>query len=379
MKGDQPMLRPLKNLLAPLLILDLIACSSVGDTHKASAAEGGVAPAASMKTARSGHTATLLPNGNVLIAGGMNGNGNYSDTVEIYSPATDTFRSAQSMSARRVGHTATPLPNGKVLIAGGYNGDYLASAEIYDPATGSFTTTGQMTMPRSEHVAVLLNNGKVLLAGGIGAGWTFLASVELYDPSTGTFTRTGSMTTPRESHTVTLLKSGKVLIAGGHKDRREAMTVYSSAEVYDPAMGIFSATGNMTIIRHKHGAALLPDGNVLIVGGSDKRDWQGKYASAEIYDSTEGKFKAIGEMNIARFKLANAVVSLRNGKILIAGGGERLELYDPATKTFNVVKGQIDTARFFSAATLLQDGRVLIIGGYDNHNEASARSWIYKT
>lgn len=373
------MIRALKTLLAPFLIIALIACSNLGDAHKASASEGVVAPAASMKTARSGHTATFLPNGNVLIAGGMNGNSSYFDTVEIYSPATDTFRPTQSMSARRVGHTATVLPDGKVLVAGGYNGNYLASAEIYDPITGNFTITGQMTMPRSDHVAVLLNNGKVLLAGGIGTGWTFLASAELYDPSTGTFTLTGSLTTARESHTLTLLKSGKVLIAGGHKDRREAMRVYSSAEVYDPDKGIFSATGSMTTIRHKHAAALLPDGKVLIVGGSDKRDWQGKYASAEIYDSTEGKFRATGHMNMARFKLANAVVSLRDGKILIAGGGEYLELYDPAANTFNVVRGRIDTARFFSAATQLQDGRVLITGGYDNHNEASVKAWIYKT
>ena len=373
------MLRALRTLLSPLLILGLVACSSVGDTHKASAAKGMIAPAASMKTARSGHTSTLLPDGNVLIAGGMNGNGNYSDTTEIYSPETDTFRSARSMSARRVGHTATLLPNGKVLIAGGYNGEYLASAEIYDPASGSFTPTGHMTMPRSEHVAVLLNNGKLILAGGIGNEWTFLASAEIYDPSTGTFTRTGSMTTPRESHTATLLKSGKVLIAGGHKDRREAMTVYSSAEVYDPARGTFSATGNMTTVRHKHAASLLPGGDVLIVGGSDKRDWQGKYASAEIYDSTKGEFKAIGDMRMARFKLANAVVSLRNGKILIAGGGEQLELYDPATNTFSTVKGRIDTARYFSAATLLQDGRVLITGGYDADGASSARAWIYKS
>jgi hypothetical protein len=372
------MRRALKNLLAPFFILALIACSSAGDAPKASAAEGVIAPAASMKTARSGHTATFLPTGNVLITGGMNGNGNYSDTAEIYSPATDTFRPTQSMHARRVGHTATLLPNGKVLVAGGYNGDYLASAEIYDPTAGSFTITGPMAMPRSDHVAVLLKNGKVLFAGGIGTGWTFLAGAELYDPSTGTFTLTGGMTTARESHTATLLKSGKVLIAGGHKDRREAMTVYSSAELYDPDRGIFSATGSMTTVRHKHAAALLPDGNVLIVGGSDKRDWQGQYASAEIYDSTDGKFRAIGDMNMARFKLANAVVSLRDGKILLAGGGERLELYDPAANTFNVTRGRIDAARFFSAATLLQDGRVLITGGYDNHSEASAKAWIYK-
>jgi hypothetical protein len=378
MKGDQPMFRVLNGFLTPIIIFALIACSGAGGANKASYAQGLLTLAADMRTARSGHTATLLRNGEVLIAGGMNGNGNYTDTVEIYSPATDTFRQARNMTARRVGHTATLLPDGKVLIAGGYNGDYLASAEIYDPVAGSFAPVRQMTTPRSEHVAVLLGNGNLLLAGGVGTGWTFLASAEIYDPSTGTFTKTGGMTAPRESHTATLLKSGKVLITGGHKDRREARTVYSSTEVYDPAEGTFSATGNMTTPRHKHAASLLPDGRVLIAGGSDRRDWQGRYASAEVYDPAKGAFKAIVDMNMARFKLANAVVGLRNGKVLIAGGGERLEVYDPATRTFSVVRGQIDTARFFSAATLLQDGRVLITGGYDNNNEAGTGAWIYK-
>ena len=373
------MLSPLKNFLASFLILTVMACSSGGNSKKASGAQSTLTLAASMTTARSGHTATLLSDGSVLITGGMSGNGSYFDVVEIYSPTTQTFRSARSMSAKRVGHTATVLPDGKVLIAGGYNGDYLPSAEIYDHTTGTFTSTGQMTMPRSEHVAVLLNNGKVLLAGGIGTEWTFLASAEVYDPATGTFTRTGNMSTGRESHSATLLKNGKVLIAGGHKDRREAMTVYSSAEIYDPAKGAFSATGDMTTMRHKHGASLLPDGNVLIVGGSDKRDWDGKYDSAEIYNWTEGKFKTIGGMNMPRFKLANAVVSLRNGKILIGGGAELLEVYDPAANSFSTIKDQMDSPRYFSAATLLQDGRVLITGGYNDHNEPTAKTWIYKT
>ena len=372
------MLRALKTSFASFLILALSACSSGGDTNKASPVEGTLTLVTNMMTARSGHTATLLPDGGVLIAGGMSDNGSYFDAVEIYSPTTQTFSSARSMSARRVGHTATALPDGKVLIAGGYNGDYLASAEIYDHTTGSLTPAGRMTMPRSEHIAVLLNSGKVLFAGGVGTGWTFLASAEVYDPSTGTFTRTGSMSTGRESHSATLLKNGKVLIAGGHKDRREAMTVYSSAEVYDPSKGAFSVTGDMTTIRHKHGASLLPDGNVLIVGGSDKRDWDGKYDTAEIYNWAEGKFKAIASMSTARFKLASAVVSLRNGKILIGGGAELLEVFDSATNSFNPVKDKMDRPRYFSAATLLKDGRVLITGGYDNHNEPSAKAWVYK-
>ncbi len=363
---------------ALLLILGLTAGGAGAEAGQAPAGAGIVVPAADMKTARSGHTSTLLGDDRVLIAGGMNGNGNYFNSAEIYSPGAKRFFPAAAMSQRRVGHTATLLPGGKVLIAGGYNGDYLDGAELYDSASGRFVPTGRMTMPRSGHVAVLLGNGKVLLAGGVGTGWTFLGSAELYDPSTGTFTSTGGMTAPRESHTATLLENGRVLITGGHMGRREALVVYSSAELYDPARGAFSAAGSMTTARHKHAAAFLPGGLALIVGGSDRRDWQGRYASAEIYDAATGTFSAIGDMNTARFKLDSAVVPLKNGHVLIAGAGEQAEIFDPSTAAFTPVGGRMDAARFFSAATLLRDGQVLITGGYDIHVAATAKAWIYQ-
>jgi N-acetylneuraminic acid mutarotase len=312
-----------------------------------------------------------------MIAGGMNGNGNYFDGVEIFDPTANRFIAARSLSVRTVGHTATLLRNGKVLIAGGFNGDYVQGAEIYDPSTGRFTPTGPMTAPRSDHLAVLLPNGKVLLIGGVGVGYTFLATAEIYDSTTGKFTATGSMTTPREGHTATLLKNGKVLVAGGHKDRREAMTVFSSAELYDPTSGKFSSTGNMSIIRHKHAALLLADGNVLIAGGSDKRDSRGQYASAEIYDSSKGVFKSAGNMNSARYKLASAAVLLRDGRVLIAGGSRRVETYDAAKGGFQLVNGELDAARSFASATLLKDGRVLIVGGYDERGVSTANTWVY--
>ncbi len=363
-------------LLLPLLI-GLLACTGTGHLHSR-AADGAITVAASMNVARSGHTATLLPSGEVLIAGGMNGNGSYIADCEVYSPAANRFSSAPSMSALRVGHTATLLANGKVLIAGGYNGNYLQNAELYDPQTRRFTPTGRLTVPRSEHVAVLLANGKVLLAGGVGTGYSFLASAELYDPATGRFTPTGSLTTPREGHTATLLKDGRVLVTGGHKDRREAMTVHASAEVYDPGRGVFMATGNLTIPRHKHAAALLPDGSVLIVGGSDRRDSRGQYDSAEIYDPASGTFKGAGRMSQARYKIVSAIAGLKDGSVLIAGGAEHAEIYDPKTRQFRAVGGQFDTARYFAAATPLKDGRVLITGGYNDHGAASERVWTYQ-
>ena len=372
------MLGLVSHVLPALVALGIIACSGPTAVFDSGPSHGRITQIASMAAARSGHTSTLLPSGQVLIAGGMNGNGNYSDAVELFRPATNTFTPAPGMDAKRVGHTATLLPNGKVLIAGGFNGDYLSSATVFDPATNSFTPTGRMTTPRSEHVAVLLGSGKVLVAGGVGTGYTFLASAELYDPATGEFAPTGSMTTPRESHTATLLANGRVLVAGGHKDRRAAMTVFATAELYDPETGAFAATGSMTTVRHKHGATLLANGNVLIVGGSDRRDWHGRYNTAEIYDTTRGTFRTARAMNEARFKLANAVVTLPNGKVLVAGGGREVELYDPAADTYERVSGHFDTARFFSAATLLRDGRILITGGYDEQSVATARAWIYQ-
>jgi hypothetical protein len=364
-----------KYFVWPLLML-LISCST-GEANKTHPSAGSVTAAATMASARSGHTATLLRDGKVIITGGMNGNGNYFDSVEIFDPAADKFKGARSLSVGRVGHTATLLPDGKVLIAGGFNGTYVQGAELYDPAANIITPTGPMTAPRSEHVAVPLDNGRILLIGGVGEGYTFLATAEIYDPTTGKFTSTGSMTTPREGHTATLLKNGKVLVAGGHKDRRDAMTVFSSAELYDPASGRFTATGDMSIIRHKHAAVLLGDGNVLIAGGSDKRDSRGQYASAEIYDSSRGVFKSVGNMNSARYKLASAAVLLRDGRALIAGGSPRVEIYDPTKGSFAMVAGELDAARFFASATALNDGRVLIVGGYDERGVATARTWLY--
>lgn len=378
--------RKSKTSLLVLLLVVFVSTSSC-KAHVGSSDEqaGGVREAGSINAIRSmtarraGHTATLLPNGKVLIAGGMTGDGGNLSSTEIFDPTTNTFTSSENMTVTRAGHTATLLPNGKVLIAGGYNGDYLNSAELYDPATGKFTQIGKMVTPRSDHIATLLNNGKVLLAGGVGVGWTFLADAELYDPATNTFTATGSMTTARESHTATLLKDGRVLITGGHKDRRANITIYTSAEIYNPASGTFTAAGNLTVKRHKHDATLLADGRVLIVGGSDERDSDGEYRSAEVFNPTNGTFTAVkNKLNAARYKLQGTTILLQNGKVLIAGGANRAEVFDPATNSFSTTSGDMGTERLFATATLLNNGQVLIIGGYHIGNIVSSNAWIYR-
>jgi hypothetical protein len=170
----------------------------------------GFQPTGVMSTGRSAHTATLLQSGKVLVAGGdvCLFDNYYHDcplsSAELYDAGTGTFAATGNMSVTRDFHTATLLPNGKVLIAGGHD----ASAELYDPTSGAFTTTGGMSVGRNAHTATLLANGKVLIAGGNSVSGA-LATAELYDPDSGTFTATGTMATPRNAHTATLLATGK--------------------------------------------------------------------------------------------------------------------------------------------------------------------------
>ncbi|MEJ7830182.1 MAG: kelch repeat-containing protein, partial [Segetibacter sp.] len=261
---------------------------------------GFIVPVGRMRTARAVHTAILLKNGSVLICGGFAGSA--LSSAEIYDPTSKAFKDVGQMSVARAGHSATLLPDGKVLIVGGYNGNYLSSTEIFNPQTQTFSVGPIMNSPRSGQTATLLNNGKIVFTGGVVIGWSFLESGELYNIQTKTFSPTGSMTTARESHTATLLENGNVLITGGHKGRRASIKIYSSAEIYDPTSEKFRSVGNITKVRHKHDAVMLADERVLITGGSDERDSEGAYVSAELYDPVSSSFNAVRNMNLTRYK-----------------------------------------------------------------------------
>ncbi len=319
---------------------------------------GTFAVTGSMSTARTAHTATLLGDGKVLIAGG------YADgfvtTSELYDPATGTFASTGNLTAALTAPTATLLADGRVLIVGDLQYAGPAGAELYDPSTGTFSAAAAGPLNIfGPTTATLLNSGKVLLTGPSGPMKNTNFVAEIYDPLAGTFTAIGSTAWDHFGPTATLLANGKVLIAEGICGGAYGSNAGGS-ELYDPASGTFSPTaGNMTSCTFDSKVTLLPNGKVLIAGGLG--------VGAEVYDPSTGTFTASAAINAD----GNASTLLPDGTVLISGGTVFLgpdesvadgDLYDPSTGTFGSA-GAMTTPRSWHQSTLLSDGTVLISGG----------------
>lgn len=273
---------------------------------------------------RRNHTATLLPDGRVLVTGGED----KPSTVELYDPTAGTWKAMASMSVGRIKHTATLLRDGRVLVIGGQDASATrhATAEVYDPAKNTWTPAGKMLSTRGAHTATMLPDGRVLVAGGESSSTQKHTSAELYEPTTGTWRGTGPMGTLRHDHSATLLKDGRVLVAGGTV--RE--NTRGSAELYDPTTGTWQGTGNMEEPRRNHTATLLDTGHVLVTGGF--HEGVGILTGAELYDPSLARWSRVASLQVDRDH--HDAVLLNNGRLLIVGGISNTgqgtyELYDP--------------------------------------------------
>jgi len=269
-----------------------------------------------MLTHHRGHTATRLADGRVLLVGG----GQESSTrtnAELYTPSLGEWRAAGVLHKSRYHHTATALPGGQVLVVGGmsdeYGGETLASAELYDPATDTWSLTGPLGTPRGHHTASLLRDGTVLVVGGSDAAGRPRASAELYDPATGGFTSVPDPRLGHAHHTATVLEDGRVLVVGAGDLDTDTLAL---AELYDPATRTWSDTGAPRTPRRDHVASLLPNGKVLVTGGYHESS--GILTAAELYDPASGVWSDTAPMRVDRYQ--PAAVRLNDGTVLVMGG-----------------------------------------------------------
>jgi N-acetylneuraminic acid mutarotase len=315
------------------------------------------------------HTATLLPGGGVLIAGSSD---YYSaSTAEVYDSGTGAWRATGGLTVGRANHTATLLPNGRVLVAGGDRG-WPTSAELYDPTAGAWFTVGHLAARRAYHTANLLPSGRVLVAGG-NDNSANVATAELFDPVTNAWTPTGNLLGARAYHTATVLADGRVLVAGGQGASYPSV---ATAELYDPTTGAWTPTGSLVTARRDHTATLLPDGKVLVAGGTTASSTG--VATAELYDPATGTWTPTGSLEGPRAD--HAAVLLANGRVLVTGGKggtggtyrlASTEIYDPATGTWSRSMS-LQGPRRGHTATLLGSGCVLVVGGVDDKTLADA-------
>ncbi|HEY6300738.1 MAG TPA: kelch repeat-containing protein [Candidatus Binatus sp.] len=368
---------------------------------------------------------TLPASGDVLIAGGMGSGKKTMKTLassEFYDPVKGAFSQTGALPATAAISGATALsssPGAKVVAFGGisgkgkasvallsFSGTVLSGAELYDPSVGSWTATANsLSVPRAGATATLLGSGNVLIAGGFNASEVALNTAEIFNPTAGTFTATdNNMTDPRAHHTATLLSNGKVLLVSGLTDNNG--TLSQTADIFDPSAGthgVFTESAGFPAVGAAAAAVLFPSGpranEVLITGGDGCGiNFVCSSQTAQIYDPVADSFSVVGSMT--EFRLTHTATLIRgsgssdDGKVLVAGGvnveaslsagtvpgaaafttiSKSAELFDPVSETFTCIGGaaksggcnpSMKTSRAGHTATLLNNGTVLIAGGF---------------
>jgi hypothetical protein len=361
-------------LASSFLILATASATAGGGTAvlKGSGGTGLWSRAASLATGREEHTATVLRNGKVLIAGGTDGRGKVLASAELYDPVRNRWTSAGSMAATRIDHTATLLPSGKVLVAGGvvlpYPAPSLASAELYDPSTNAWSMAAPMIESRTRHTATLLPDGRVLVVGGqrfdFHDGGLFPGrptSAEIYDPRANRWSSTTPLGASRLAQTATQLPDGRVLVTGGLDDQGVTL---KSTEIYDAPLDRWISAAPMAAARSGHLATLMANGDVLVAGGLGEEPSRLTISltSAEIYDPRTNLWVSVASM--AEFRVGVTATLLRSGMVLVVGasGQSQAELYDPAQDRW--LRTGPSMVRYQHTAMRLLNGKVLIVGGY---------------
>ncbi|WP_413292987.1 kelch repeat-containing protein [Bdellovibrio sp. HCB185ZH] len=337
----------------------------------------------SLPTKRLWATSTRLNDGRFLIVGGVDETMTRVTSTLFYNPTTNSWSAGPSIAMGRIGHSASLLPDGRVIIMGGNENTGIFppsnKTDIFDPTTNQWTAGPNMLTAVAEHTAVTLNDGTILLVGGLTTTTLNSASavVQLYNPSTNSFTAKASQSVGRYQANVTILPSGKVLSLGG---LNAAQAILASSEIYDPSANTWTAGANLNIPRRAHNSISLPSGKILITGGTASSSFPLTPASSnEIYDPVANTF-SVDKVGFANVHSLGTLVKLADGKILMAGG------VDPnytvgTTETYT--EGQLNVSwinntallhgRAGNTATVIKNGMVLFTGGQP-YAEAAAFS-----
>jgi len=410
----------LRVLVMPLVVLALLLAMAIGVATLWAPDDSAPTPAinafngGSLRSAAGdGHSATLLPDGRVLvITGAWSGMGGArAGAAELWDPVDGSSTPTGSLVTGRPTATATLLSDGRVLVVGGYGGlaypsTALATAEVWDADSDSFREAGALAQPRVQHTATRLRDGRVLVIGGTAPDGQ-LASAEVWDPTTERFRLAGSLATARVGHTATRLDDGRILVLGGVTSSDDGLTTsfVTAAELWDPSTGSFTPAGELVEPRVGHTATLLSDGRVLVVGGYNGSGYgsgldeagrhvvlnppadlvDGHLASAEVWDSSSLSFQTTGAMGQARTRHTASL--LTDGRVAVVGGAgirveggallveERasVELWDPATGSF-APGGPLDTPRQGHSTIRLSNGQLLIVGGWSGPHGFASKS-----
>jgi hypothetical protein len=352
-------------VLVAAMVLGTAGCSADSDrVSPPSSALVTETPRLELLVPRAVHHATALADGRVLLTGGCSESGcggfDAARASELFDPDLAAFVPGPTMTEARASGTATLMPDGRVLLTGGYPGEGMAptaSAEIFDPGSETFVETRPMTSARANHSASLLPDGRVLVSGGQGADGA-LASTEIFDPRTEAFTAGQPLSAPRAAHAAATVGKHVVLVGG----TAEGAALHTT-DVF--ARGGWAAGPALLTPRVKHGAATLPGGRVLVVGGSMTTEGRELLMSTELLELLTGRVTSGPNLSEGEYKLDGAITTLDDGRVVIAGG-QQVNVFDPGTGAMTVLRTPVLQRRSFVTATAVGPATVLVAGGYDD-------------